>query len=54
LVYVRRHDIEEERVFHSFGGDPEKIRFYRGFKKYFDGDVNAKQLQQWFENHPRK
>jgi len=42
------------KIFHSFHGDPEKIRFYKGFKKFFNGDVNAKQLQQWFENHPRK
>ena len=46
--------LEEEEIFLSFQGDPEKIRFYKGFKKYFDGEINAEGLQKWLENHPLK
>jgi len=46
--------LEEEQVMARFAGDPEKIRFYRGFKKHFDGDLNLEQLEKWFEHHPRK
>ena len=54
LPMIQREQLEEERIFHSFNGDPEKIRFYKGFKKHFDGDLNLEELQQWFENHPGK
>ena len=54
LVILQKERIEEERIFQSFNGDPEKIRFYRGFKKYFDGDLNLEQLEKWFLQHPRK
>lgn len=54
LPYVTREQMEEERIFHSFNGDPEKIRFYKGFKKHFAGELNEKELQHWFETHPRK
>lgn len=54
LLFVQRHDIEEQKIFAGFNHDPEKIRFYKGFKKYFDGDLNAEQLKTWLMSHPRK
>lgn len=54
LPIIQTEQIEEERIMHQFQGDPEKIRFYRGFKKHFDGDLNLEQLEKWFINHPRK
>jgi len=54
LLEFRQAHMEEEQVMARFAGDPEKIRFYRGFKKHFDGDLNLEQLEQWFVNHPRK
>jgi hypothetical protein len=50
---MRKH-LEEESIIRGFNGDPEKIRFYRAFKKYFDGDLDLKQLEQWLIDHPRK
>ncbi len=49
-----RAQLEEEQVMARFEGNPEKIRFYQGFKKHFDGDLNLKQLEQWLIDHPRK
>lgn len=54
LPIVRRAQLEEESIIHGFSGDPEKIRFYRGFKKHFDGELDLEQLEKWFEHHPRK
>lgn len=54
LLIFQRQQLEEEQIFQNFNGDPEKIRFYKGFKKYFDGNLNAEQLEKWFMNHPRK
>ena len=54
LPFIQREQIQEEQIFHAFNGDPEKIRFYKGFKKYFDGDLNSEQLKQWFIKHPLK
>jgi hypothetical protein len=54
LPEFQRAQLEEEQIIARFNGDPEKIRFYRGFKKHFDGDLNLEQLEQWFTNHPRK
>jgi len=51
-VLVREH-LEEQEIMHQFAGDKEKIRFYRGFKKYFDGDFGPEGLKKWFMNHPR-
>lgn len=51
---IMRKHLEEEQVIAQFNGNPEKIRFYRGFKKHFDGDLNLEQLEQWFLKHPRK
>ena len=54
LPEFRRAQLEEEQVMARFEGDPEKIRFYQGFKKHFDGDLNLEQLEQWLIDHPRK
>ena len=54
LPEFQQAQLEEQQVMHRFAGDPKKIRFYRGFKKHFDGDLNVDQLEQWFEHHPRK
>ena len=54
LPEVRRAQLEEEEIMARFAGDPEKIRFYRGFKKHFDGGLNLDQLKQWFIDHPRR
>jgi hypothetical protein len=54
LPEFQRAQLEEEQVMARFAGDPEKIRFYRAFKKHFDGDLDLKQLEQWLIDHPRK
>ena len=54
LPEFQRAQLEEEQVMARFNGDPEKIRFYRAFKKHFDGDLDLKQLRQWLIDHPRK
>ena len=51
---IQRKHLEEEAIFHQFHGDKEKIRYYKGFKKHFDGELNLKQLEKWFERHPHK
>ena len=54
LPEFRQAHMEEDEIMARFAGDTEKIRFYRGFKKHFDGDLNLEQLEQWFVKHPRK
>jgi uncharacterized membrane protein len=54
LLEIRRAQLEEAEIMARFEGDPEKIRFYQGFKKHFDGQLNLKQLEQWLIDHPRK
>jgi len=54
LLEFQQAHLEEEQVMARFEGDPEKIRFYRGFKKHFDGDLNLEQLEKWLIDHPRK
>jgi Ca2+/Na+ antiporter len=54
LPEFQQAQLEEAEIMARFEGDPEKIRFYRGFKKHFDGDLDLKQLEQWLINHPRK
>jgi Ca2+/Na+ antiporter len=54
LPEFQQAQLEEQQIMHRFAGDPEKIRFYRGFKKHFDGSLSLEQLEQWFEHHPRK
>ena len=54
LPMIRQQQIEEDEIMHRFHGDPEKIRFYRAFKKHFDGELTLEELKEWFINHPRK
>jgi len=54
LPEFRQAQLEEEQVMARFAGDSEKIRFYRAFKKHFDGDLDLKQLEKWLIDHPRK
>ena len=54
LPEFRQAQLEEEQIMARFEGDPEKIRFYQGFKKHFDGQLNLEQLKQWLMNHSRK
>jgi hypothetical protein len=54
LPEFQRAQLEEDEIMARFDGDPEKIRFYRGFKKHFDGDLDLEQLKQWLINHSRK
>jgi hypothetical protein len=54
LPEFRQAQLEEEEIMARFDGDPEKIRFYRGFKKHFDGSLNLEQLKQWLIDHPRR
>jgi Ca2+/Na+ antiporter len=51
---IQQKHLEEEAIFHQFHGDNNKIRYYKGFKKHFDGELNLEQLEKWFEHHPRK
>ena len=53
LPVLQREQLEEEAIMIRFNGDKDKIRYYKGFKKHFDGDLNLEQLEQWFMNHPR-
>ena len=54
LPEFQQAQLEEQQIMHRFAGDPEKIRFYRAFKKHFDGDLDLAQLRQWLIDHPRK
>ena len=54
LPEFQRAHLEEEEIIARFAGDPEKIRFYKGFKKHFSGELDIKGLEKWFEHHPRK
>jgi hypothetical protein len=54
LPEIRQAQLEEEEIIAGFGNDPEKIRFYRAFKKHFDGSLSLEGLKQWLIDHPRK
>jgi uncharacterized protein (DUF58 family) len=54
LPEFRQAQLEESEIMHRFAGNPEQLRFYRGFKKHFDGDLDLEQLRQWLIDHPRK
>ena len=54
LPEFQQAQLEEEQIMARFAGDPDKIRFYRGFKKHFDGDLNLEQLEKWFTDHPHR
>ena len=52
-MFQREH-LKEEEIFQQFHGDPAKIHFYKGFKKYFKGELSAEGLEEWLLNHPTK
>ena len=54
FTILNQQQIEEENIYHQFHGDKDKIRFYKGFKKHFDGDLNLEELERWLEKHPHK
>lgn len=54
LPIIQAEQIEEEQIMARFNGDKDKIRYYKGFKKHFDGDLNLEQLEKWFTKHPHK
>lgn len=54
LPVLQREQAEEEAIMIRFNGDKDKIRYYKGFKKHFDGELDLKQLEKWFMDHPRK
>ena len=54
LPEFQQAQLEDDQIMARFNGDPEKIRFYRGFKKHFDGDLDLTQLRQWLIDHPTK
>jgi hypothetical protein len=45
---IMQKHLEEEQIMHRFNGDKDKMRRYHGFKKHFDGDLNLKELENWF------
>jgi len=51
---IMRKHLEEESIIHGFAGNKDKIRYYKGFKKHFDGELDLEQLEKWFERHPHK
>jgi hypothetical protein len=54
LPVLQREQLEEEAIMIRFNGDKDKIRYYKGFKKHFDGDLNLEELEKWFLKHPHK
>jgi hypothetical protein len=54
LPVLQREQLEEEAIMIRFNGDKDKIRYYKGFKKHFDGDLNLEELEKWLINHPHK
>lgn len=54
LPVLQREQLEEEAIMIRFNGDKDKIRYYKGFKKHFDGDLSLEELERWFLKHPHK
>ena len=48
---INRAQKEEEDIIHQFHGDKQKIKFYKGFKKHFEGSLSLEGLEKWFERH---
>lgn len=48
---ITRAQREEEDIIHQFQGDKQKIKFYKGFKKHFEGSLSLEGLEKWFERH---
>lgn len=53
LPVLIREQLQEQEIIHRFNGDKQKIRFYRAFKKYFDGDFDLEGMKKWLMNHPK-
>lgn len=51
---IHKEKMEEDEIFHRFHGDPEKMRFYKAFKKHFDGELSVDGLKEWLINYPSK
>jgi hypothetical protein len=51
LRVIRQHEIEEEQMLHRFHGNKELLARYKAFRRYFDGDINLKELGNWIEKH---
>ena len=54
LAAIKHKHKQEEDIVYLLGHNPEKMRFYKGFKKYFDGDLTADGLERWLETHQIK
>jgi len=54
LPIVRKKYLHDQEIEDRFHGDPNKIKFYKGFMNFFAGNLDQKGLQHWFENHPTK
>ncbi len=42
---------EDEEVTQAFAHSPLAMHYYRGFRKYFDGDLDKDQLETWLKRH---
>jgi len=51
VAYIKREQLQEQEITHRFHGRPDAIRFYRAYKKYFDGDIDEQGLKHWLEHH---
>jgi hypothetical protein len=54
LPIIKQKHLLDEELEHRFHGDPNKIKFYKGFMKYFEGGLDQEGLKHWFEKHPTK
>jgi len=52
LPLIRQKHLQDKELENRFHGDPNKIKFYKGFMKFFSGSLDQKGLQRWFEKHP--
>ena len=48
--FANKHKMEQE-IIHRFQGDKQKIKFYKGFKMYFDGTLSEEGLKKWLLSH---
>ena len=45
LLVIKKHELEEEQMLHRFHGNKQIFARYKAFRKYFDGDINLKELE---------
>lgn len=52
---IRRHLLrrleEDEKATEAFAHNPLAMHYYRGFRKYFDGDLDEDQLKTYLQHH---